>query len=80
MKLTQIVPAWVLAAVLSIASVPVHAKLAAGAAAPDFSAPAALAGKTRKNSVLKQKRAKQDAAKFAAGPSRPAGAKTGETP
>ena len=46
MKLTQIVPAWVLAAVLSIASVPVHAKLAAGAAAPDFSAPAALAGKT----------------------------------
>ena len=41
---------------------------------------AALAGKTRKNSVLKQKRAKQDAAKFAAGPSRPAGAKTGETP
>ena len=46
MKLTLIARTWVLAATLMIASSPVFAKLAAGAAAPDFSAPAALAGKT----------------------------------
>ena len=46
MKLNLIARACALALTLSLASVPAFAKLAAGAPAPDFSAPAALAGKT----------------------------------
>ena len=46
MKLNLIARACAVALTLSIASMPAFAKLAAGAPAPDFSAPAALAGKT----------------------------------